>query len=270
MRNAPLFLQKIRDRAPCFGCAITSLDPVLTEALCQVVDAVWIDAEHAALSIETVQALVMATHTTRSAALVRVAWNDPVLIKPVLDLGADGVIVPMIRSAEDAAAAVAACRYPPRGIRGFGPRRASRFGHYAASDDYLRAAEQDVIVLVQIEHIDAARAIEKIVATDGLTGVVIGPNDLAFSMGHPANPAHPQVQRVMEDVLEVARGSGLVVGLAMGGDLEAAEKWMRLGVQWMVMETETSLMMQAANLLFSQARQRISAAPLPAASGNHP
>lgn len=260
MRNAPHFIDKIHRGQTCYGCAITSMDPVLTEAMAAVVDALWIDAEHGPLSIETVQALVMAVHTTDSAAFVRVAWNDPVLIKPILDLGADGIIVPMIRSAEEARAAVAACRYPPHGVRGFGPRRASRFGHYGSGPDYVERANADALCMVQIEHIDAVRCIDSILAVEGLGGILIGANDLSFSMGFPSQPDHPEVRRAIEQVLAAAAGSDVFVGMAMGGDVESAGRWIDLGVRWMVMETETSLMLRAAHELFGAIRSRMHAA----------
>ena len=113
-------------------------------------------------------------------------------IKPVLDVGAAGVIVPLIRSAEDVRRAVAACLYPPQGIRGFGPRRPSNYGRLGGPE-FCRAANEDVIVIVQIEHVDAVNDIDAILAVPGLTSVVIGPNDLAGSLGRMGEPEHPEV-----------------------------------------------------------------------------
>src|SRR5436305_2876032 len=125
MQNAQKFRDKLNAGQVCYGSFITCTDPTITEALCGVSDFVWIDTEHNALSLETVQGHLMATNGTNTAALVRVPWNDPVLIKPVLDIGADGVIVPLVRTADDVRRAVTACRYPPDGVRGYGPRRAN-------------------------------------------------------------------------------------------------------------------------------------------------
>ena len=119
-----------------------------------------------------------ATRTSMAAPLVRVAWNDPVLIKPVLDLGAAGVIVPFIRTAEDTRRAVAACRYPPDGIRGYGPRRPSNYARLGGPE-FCAAANDAILVHVQVEHVDAVRNIDEIVAVPGLFGIVLGPNDLA-------------------------------------------------------------------------------------------
>src|SRR5207244_391059 len=135
--------------------------------------------------------------------LVRVAWNDPVLIKPVLDIGAAGVIVPLVRTAEDVHRAVAACRYPPEGIRGFGPRRPSQYGQLGGPE-FCQAANASVITIVQIEHHEAVANLGEILAVPGLTGIVVGPNDLAGSLGHMGDTRHPDVLRTIETVLTQA------------------------------------------------------------------
>src|SRR5262249_39670864 len=122
------FREKMLRGEVCFGTAITYYDPAISETLIEDLDFIWIDAEHNAMSLETIQLHLMAVRGTTTFPVVRVAWNDPVLLKPVLDIGAPGVIVPLIRTADDARLAVSACRYPPEGIRGFGPRRAARYG----------------------------------------------------------------------------------------------------------------------------------------------
>ena len=113
MENANKFREKIHRGEVSLGTTITFVDSTVTEALCSLLDFVWIDMEHNALSLETVQAHLMATKGSNTTSLVRVPWNDPVLIKPVLDIGADRVIVPLVRTADDVRRAVAACRQPP-------------------------------------------------------------------------------------------------------------------------------------------------------------
>src|SRR5262245_43580752 len=122
MENAVKFRNTIRNGQVCLGTLISSTDPTTTEILSRLFDFVWIEMEHTALSLETVERHLVAAQASGAACLVRVRWNDPVLIKPLLDMGVDGIIVPMIRTLEEVRAAVAACRYPPDGIRGFGPR----------------------------------------------------------------------------------------------------------------------------------------------------
>lgn len=256
MRHAAALMGRVREGAVCYGVVVKSMDPVLTEALSTVVDAVWIDTEHAPLCIESVQSLVMAAQLSGAATLVRLPSADPTAMKPVLDAGADGVIAPMVRSVADVERAVAGCRYPPAGTRGFGPRRASRFGHYG--ERYIDYANEHVIALVQIEHIEAVDAIDEILEVAGLSGIVIGANDLSFSMNLPGEPNHPDVHAVIERVLAKAAGRGKIVGMAMGADVdvEAASGWIERGVNWMVMESETSLMMRGAAEVFGAVRAR--------------
>ena len=189
MENAIKFREKLRRGQVCFAAHISCTDPTITEALCSVADVVWVDMEHNALSLETVQAHFMATKGSDTAVLVRVPWNDPVLIKPVLDIGADGIIVPMVRTVDEVRRAVAACRYPPDGIRGFGPRRASGFGRLGGPD-YCRLANESIIVVVQIEHIDAVNNLDEILAVPGLTSIADRPATTWPAHG-PDGPARP-------------------------------------------------------------------------------
>src|SRR5579872_4733510 len=133
------------------GSVITVNDPIVTEALCNVYDFLWIDTEHNPIPLDVVQGHLIAAKGTGVTMLVRVAWNDPVLIKPVLDIGAHGVIVPMISNVEDTRRAVAACRYPPDGIRGYGPRRPSNYGRHSGPS-FIREANASILTIAQIEH----------------------------------------------------------------------------------------------------------------------
>src|SRR4029077_10845500 len=128
MENAKYFRDQLAAGKTLLGTCITFFDPTITEALSRVLDFVWIDTEHNAMSLARVQGHLMATKGTETTPLVRVPANDTVLIKPVLDIGAAGVIVPLVKTADDVRLAVSACKYPPEGIRGFGPRRPSNFG----------------------------------------------------------------------------------------------------------------------------------------------
>jgi 2-keto-3-deoxy-L-rhamnonate aldolase RhmA len=245
MQSSRSFQERLRQGATCLGTCITFSDATVTEALSGIVDFVWIDMEHNPLSLESVQAHVMATKGTGATALVRVAWNDPVLIKPVLDLGAAGVIVPLIRSADEAARAVAACRYPPDGIRGFGPRRPSDYGRQGGPQ-YCRAANESVVTIVQIEHADAVRNIDAILAVPGLTSVVIGPNDLSGSLGRMGEPRHPDVLRAIDSVLDSAKSAGIPVGIAVGDDPDVLREWIDKGVSWIAIGADFLLLAAAA------------------------
>jgi len=256
MQNAQKFRDKIARGQVCLGSYISFTDPTVTEALCSVSDFVWIDTEHNALSLETVQGHLMATRGADTATLVRVPWNDPVLIKPVLDIGADGVIVPLVRTADDVRRAVAACRYPPDGIRGFGPRRASGYGRLSGPD-YCRLANETIIVVVQIEHIEAVQNLDEILAVPGLTSIVVGPNDLAGSMGLMGQPGHPEVQRVMEAIVARTVKTSVYASVSIGGGPEDFAAWVRRGVQWIGLGGDLGYMLGAARQLTGQVRERL-------------
>jgi 2-keto-3-deoxy-L-rhamnonate aldolase RhmA len=253
-RTGNTFADKLRQRAPCLGTCITFTDPTVTEALCSVLDFVWIDMEHNALTLEAVQGHIMATKGSETIPLVRVAWNDPVLIKPILDIGAAGVIIPLIRTADDARRAVAACLYPPNGIRGFGPRRPSNYGQLSGPE-FCQAANRNVTIIVQIEHIEAVNNIDAIVAVPGLTSVLIGPNDLSGSMGHMGEPRHPDVLQAIDVVIAGARRKELPVGLAFGDDPGDQIKWLEKGVKWLALGADFSFLLKAAALVAGQVRK---------------
>lgn len=256
MENAKKFRDKIAGGQVCCGTIITCTDPTITEALCSVSDFVWIDTEHNALSLEAVQGHLMATKGSDTAGLVRVPWNDPVLIKPVLDIGADGVIVPLVRTADDVRRAVAACRYPPEGIRGYGPRRANGFGRLRGPE-YCRLANETIIVVAQIEHIEAVHNLDEILAVPGLTSITVGPNDLAGSMGLMGQPAHPDVVRVIETIVAKTRQTNVIASVSVGGGPEEFAAWARRGAQWISTGGDIAFMLSAARQMNSQIREHL-------------
>jgi 2-dehydro-3-deoxyglucarate aldolase/4-hydroxy-2-oxoheptanedioate aldolase len=250
---ADRFRDKLARGQTCLGTVITFTDSTVTESLCQVLDFVWIDMEHNALSLETVQGHLMATKGTGTTPLVRVPWNDPALIKPVLDIGAAGVIVPLIRTAEEAQRAVAACLYPPEGIRGFGPRRPSNYGR-EGGPEFCKAANRSVLPIVQVEHIEAVENIQKILSVPRLASIVIGPQDLAGSMGRMGEPRHPEVLRAIDAVIAQARRAAIPVGIGAGDDPEILKDWIARGLQWLTMGGDCSLLLRAANQVAAAVR----------------
>ena len=142
-----------------------------------------IDMEHSAITLDKAQELILAIKSKDIKALVRVGRNDELIIKRVMDSGADGVIVPMVNSEEDAKRAVAAVKYPPNGNRGVGLARAQNYG--IDFDNYRKWLINESVVIAQIEHKDAIENIEKIISVDGIDGVIIGPYDLSASLGIP-------------------------------------------------------------------------------------
>jgi 2-dehydro-3-deoxyglucarate aldolase len=162
-----------------------------------------IDLEHAAISIETAMNLIGHIQGNGMQALVRVSKNEEVVIKRVLDAGADGVIVPMIKNREDAIEAVNYVKYPPLGKRGVGLYRAQKYG--TAFDTYQQWVKNEVVVIAQIEHIDAVNNLEEIFSVPGIDGIIVGPYDLSASMGYPGEYDREDVQVALSRIDEVAK-----------------------------------------------------------------
>jgi 2-dehydro-3-deoxyglucarate aldolase/4-hydroxy-2-oxoheptanedioate aldolase len=244
------FTEKLKSGKTAFGTVISFIDPTVTELLSPDLDFVWIDMEHSPQTVQTVQSHIMATMGSGTTPLVRVPWNDAVLIKPVLDCGAAGIIVPMIRTAQDARMTVAACMYPPEGERGFGPRRPSRYGR-AGGPAFCKKMNEDMICILQIEHADAIKNIDEIVAVPGIYALVIGPNDLASSMNHVGEPEHEEVAAAIDTVIASAKRTALPVGIGLGPDAGGIEAWIRRGMQWIAVGSDTSLLLHALTTTMS-------------------
>lgn len=188
-------------------------------------DWVMLDTEHApnevAMVLQQLQA-VAAEHERPASAVVRPAWNDPVLIKRFLDIGAQTLLLPYVQSRAEAAAAVTAMRYPPSGTRGVGGAtvRATRFGR---STDYMQRGEAELCLLVQVETATALDNLEAIASVDGVDGVFVGPADLAASLGHPGNPGHPVVRAAVDDAIRRIRACGKAPGVLMIDEVRARE-----------------------------------------------
>ena len=169
-----------------------------------------LDSEHAPTSFETLQQMMQAMSGTGCVPIIRPQWNDPVVIKRVLDLGAYGVLIPWVNSREEAENAVKFCRYPPEGIRGFGPRRAGMF-----DPDYFKTANQEILIAVQIETQEALENLDDILSVEGVDACYIGPWDLSVNLGFGAPPQwdKPQYMAAFDRVLEAAKRHGKPAGM---------------------------------------------------------
>lgn len=249
-------MRKLQAGEPVLGAAVSVSDPTITEALADSVDFVWIDQEHNPLSMGEVQGHIMATKGSPATPIVRVPWNDHVMIKRVLDAGAAGIIVPMVRTATEARRAVEACLYPPDGIRGYGPRRPSNYGRRGGVD-FVRDANAAVIPILQIEHVDAVEQIDAIVAVPGIASLVFGPNDLAGSMGLLGEPHHPKVAAAIDHVIARARAAGVFVGSGMGGTAEQIAAAFERGMHWSLTGIDYAFMLHALHRLLGDVQRRL-------------
>lgn len=232
INNVDKFREKIGRGEVCIGTNISFTDPAISELFGDAgCDFTWIDMEHCPIDISTALGHVMAVRGTNAAPFIRVPSGDADTIKPILELHPAAIIVPQVRTPEEVQKIVAACKYPPLGIRGFGPRRGRGFGG-VPYPEYLKDADEQILVFVQIEHIDAVEAIDEILAVQGLDGVCLGFNDLAGSMGLPGQTTHPDVLKAAERVIACTTQTEKWMGISMGYDPEAVRRWIGLGVQW--------------------------------------
>lgn len=182
MKN--LLKEKLDNGEAVTGTFVGLGHPDVTEVLSRMgFDWLLIDGEHGPLGFEKMQVMLQAMNGTECTPIVRPMWNDPAVIKRVLDIGAHGVLVPWVQTREEAEAAVAACKYPPEGIRGWGPRRAGRF-----DPEYGATANDEVLVSVQIETQRALDNLDGILDVDGIDAVYIGPWDLSINLGFGVPP----------------------------------------------------------------------------------
>jgi len=231
LSNVDRFRKIIRDGRICVGTSIQIADPIASELAAEADnDFVWFEMEHTYINIKDVLAHLLALRGTSVAPLIRVPYNDPNIIKPYLDLAPAGIVVPMIRSAEEARLAVEACKYPPKGVRGFGPLR-NMYGK-ASMAEYLETADDEIMVIAHIETIDAVRDIDAILATPGLDGISLGRNDLSGTLGKLGQHKDPELLEAIDTVLEKARKTDIHVGASTGFDPDLVKEWWEKGVQW--------------------------------------
>ena len=185
--------------------------PDITEWLSRIgFDWILLDAEHGPLSFETMQNMMQSMNGTNCVPIVRPQWNDPVIIKRVFDIGAYGVLLPWVNSKEEAEAAVRACKYPPQGLRGYGPRRAAML-----DPDYYQTANDQLLISVQIETQKALDNLDDILSVDGIDACYIGPYDLSCSLGYGIPPKwdEPRYIAAFDRVLESARRHNKAAGI---------------------------------------------------------
>jgi len=214
------------------GAAISFSDPLVTDALGDSVDFFWIDLEHSGMSHEALYSHLLAARSRNKPGIVRVPGAGAAFIKPVLDAGADGIIIPMVRSAAEVQSIVDDCRYPPLGLRGYGPRVPSNYGRDGGSE-YVRRANETLFVAVMIETAEALDAIDEIVCIKGLDSVALGPMDLSGSLGMLGEVDNPKVVSALERAAGAARKAGLFVGAGTGINPSFGARLAALGVQWL-------------------------------------
>ncbi len=232
-------------------------DPAITEAMARYgYDFIWIDAEHGPFDKQQLLMHVMAANGAGAAAFVRVTRATMEVVKPVLEMGIDAIIIPMVESVREAEEAIKLCLYPPKGTRGFGPRRAIAYNAQNL-DEYLSLNAESFLRIIQIEHIKAVQAIDAILALEGLDAVIIGPNDLSASIGLLGESLHREVLEAGMRVIEAAKRAGKPVGVSIGPSEAAIEAWRGLGVDFMSVGDDISFLHQGAMHTFAMMGRKL-------------
>jgi 2-dehydro-3-deoxyglucarate aldolase/4-hydroxy-2-oxoheptanedioate aldolase len=235
----------LREGRPTAGAWLSLCSAMTAEAMSRAgFDWLLVDMEHGHGDYQTLLAQLQAIEGSPTIPIVRVQANDAAVIKRVLDIGAYGVMVPWVGGRADAEAAVRATRYPPDGIRGIaGSHRAGGYGRHAA--EYWKRANEEILVVIQVETTSAVAEIEEIVRVPGVDVVFIGPADLSTALGHRGDFAAPPVRAAFERVEAAARGAGVALG-NISRNWEQARQLYERGYRFLTLCSDTSLVVQGA------------------------
>ena len=235
------------------GTWLTLLDPTVPELLSGGgFDLLVADGEHGPVATADLVQMVIATRAAQVPVLYRVAANEPVRIMHALDSGASGVVIPQVRTVSDVERAVAWCRYPPAGLRGIAPRRPSDFGRNTA--DYMAAANDAVTCCVQIETHEALEALDEILALPGIDTILVGPNDLAASLGHTGRIADPEVEEAIAHIIDRAKAHGIPAG-AWTQSTAVAHRRREQGFRWVTISADYGFIVTAADAALREIRR---------------
>ncbi len=247
---------KLKKRELTIGSWITIGHTVVAEIMARAgYDWLTVDMEHSAIALDIAQELIRVIELCGVAPLVRVGENDPNLIKRVMDAGAHGVIVPMVNSKDDAEKAVASVQYPPKGFRGVGLSRAQKYG--ADFEGYKKWNEQESIVIVQIEHINAVENLEAILSVPGVDGFIIGPYDLSGSLGVPGQFDHPEVLAALKRVRDVSESMNALAGFhVIPPEEKAFQEKVQDGYRFIAQSLDILLLGESCRNLLSATKQK--------------
>lgn len=216
-------------------------------------DWILLDTEHAPNELPMVHTQLQAASGGTAHPVVRPAWNDPVIIKRLLDIGAQSLLIPYIETEAEARSAVLSTRYPPEGFRGYASQaRASRYGRIK---DYHRAAHEEICVLLQVETKLGLQNLEQIAQVEGVDGVFIGPGDLSAALGYIGAPNHPEVVKTIDDAIARIRSAGSVPGI-LCGDAPLAQHYIALGCLFAAVGSDIGLLANGAEQLATKFRKQ--------------
>jgi 2-keto-3-deoxy-L-rhamnonate aldolase RhmA len=207
----------------CLGATITINSPAVAEIMSHIgLDWLWFETEHSSLTLDNVLTMLQATNGADVSTVIRVPWNDKTMMKRALDLGPDGIIIPLVRTREEAEAAVRAMKYPPWGERGAGLARAQCYGLHMG--EYMETANNEVMTIPMIEHIQAVENIDEILKVKGVDSVMVGALDLSGSMGMLGQTGDPKVEGAIQKVLASCKKAKVPCGIITVAPEQANER----------------------------------------------
>ncbi len=227
------FKKKLLRGEKLIGFEIDLCDPCISEMVGLLgYDYLWIDTEHEAMDYQTVLQQIISAHSAGVASVVRVPFNEPYLAKRILEMGPDGIIFPQVSSAEELKKAMDACMYPPIGTRGFGPRRACRYGIQDLFE-YIEQAPDSFCRFVQIEHVDGIRNLHEMTKNPYVDGFILGPCDLSGSISRLNDIFCPECVDLYRRFVEECQKANKAPGVAIGAtDEDSLRFWKDLGIQF--------------------------------------
>ena len=238
------FLDKLRRKDLLIGTALTLSSPEVAEILSESgFDWLFIDTEHTTLDVDDIQ-VILGVVREPCHCIVRAPANDEVWIKKLLDTGVEGIIIPLVNTAEEARKVVRLCKYPPLGARSVGMSRAQKYGMNFA--EYVEHANERVAVIIQIEHRDAVDNIDSILAVPGIDAVFVGPYDLSGSMGKIGKVRDQDVLNSISRVRSACSSSGMPIGI-FGFDAEAANEYIKQGFTLVTVGMDTVYLWKSAH-----------------------
>jgi 2-dehydro-3-deoxyglucarate aldolase/4-hydroxy-2-oxoheptanedioate aldolase len=258
---ANLFKRAMASGKTPVGTWLMSGAPSTAEALgCAGFDFLVVDMEHVPLDVAGMIEILRTVAGTPAQAIVRPPWNDLVMVKRAMDAGAQSLLFPFVQNADEARRAVASTRYPPAGIRGVAAtHRGSRYGTVA---NYLKRANDEACVIVQIETPAALERLEEIAAVPGVDSIFVGPGDLSASMGHIGDIANADVQNKLEAAAAACRKLGKPCGI-VGPTPEMVARFLEYGYSWVAIGSDMGLMIGRAQEYLGKVRGSAAAAPPP-------
>lgn len=254
--GSELRLRKALDeKTPIIGSWIQTSSPTCAEILANAgFSWLGIDAEHTSVGIQGIEAIARAIHGRDTALLVRVSRADTIEIRQCLDVGAAGVIVPMVETAAQARTAVAAAKYPPDGVRGYCFGRMNDWG--SSFDEYATTANKSVVVIAMIETRTGVDNIEEILAVQGIDGIFIGPYDMSGSYGVPGQTQHPYLKKAYQSLVDACRRHGKVAGQhIVRSTPEKLNEAVALGYTFICLDADIILINQSAQAVMATAKE---------------